>query len=198
MDPLQLQHQALVAQHQREVGLAAAALLARASWDLGAPTLLLRAPAGPLALRLPVGQLGRWLDHLPQELDAFVRLRQQGLSVEVARERCQRQQGDSFVQAWERMQDRHPLLSHDDLSRLVDLSRRGFYRAPRQLLVVVQWPQQVTAFLVRCPAEGPCSPGPGPGEHGGQPGSRDAGDGRTGHVGQHGGPSVGSSRRFDP
>ncbi|MEB3360584.1 MAG: hypothetical protein VKI42_00485 [Synechococcaceae cyanobacterium] len=189
MDPLQLQYQALLASHRRELSLAMADLLAHSSWDLQAPALLLRAPAGVLALRLPVGQLGHWIEHLPQELDAFVRLRQQGVPLEEARERCHRQQGDNFAQAWERTQDRHPLVSHDDLSRLADLSRRGFGRTPRQLLVVVQWPLRVTAFLLSGPAQGHGEPGPnaGAGPPGGQPISRDAGDGRTGQVGQHGG-----------
>lgn len=154
MDPLQLHHQALVARHRREAELAATELRALPHWDLQAPALLLRAPAGLLALRLPVGQLGRWIEHLPQELDAYVRLRQQAVPWEEAHGRCQQEQGDSFTLAWERMQDRHPLLSHDDLSRLADLSRRGFLRTPRELLVVVQWPQRITAFLLRCPPLG--------------------------------------------
>jgi len=159
MDPLQLQHQQLLTQHRHALTRAAADLLDRPRWDLQAPALLLRAPAGLLALPLAVGELGRWIDHLPQALDAFVRLRQRGVPLEEARERCQRQQGDDFVLAWERMQDRHPLLSHDDLSGLADLSRRGFCRRPRQLLVVVQWPQRVTAFLVSCQPLGPGEPG---------------------------------------
>ncbi|MFO0016750.1 MAG: hypothetical protein ACK52U_09350 [Synechococcaceae cyanobacterium] len=188
MDPLQLHHQALVAGHRRELSLAASQLLARSSWDLQAPALLLRAPAGLLALRLPVGQLGRWIDHLPQELDGFVRLRQRGVPLEEAKAHCQRQQGESFTQAWERMQDRHPLLSHDDLSRLADLSRRGFCRTPRQLLVVVQWPQRVTVFMLSCPAQAQAGMAAisAAGAPGGQPASRDDGDGRTGHLGQHG------------
>ena len=162
MDSLQLRHQALLSPHRRELALAAADLLNRPSWDFQAPALLLPAPPRLLALRLPIGQLGRWIDHLPQELDAFVRLRQQGMPLQDARERCQRLQGDRFDQAWERMQDRHPLLSHDDLSRLVDLSRRGFRRSPRQLLVVVPWPERVTAFLLRCQPLGPSDPSPTP------------------------------------
>jgi hypothetical protein len=188
MDPLQQHHEALVARHRREAELAATELRARPSWDLQAPALLLPAPAGLLALRLPVGQLGRWIDHLPQELDAYVRLRQQAVPWQEAHGRCQQEQGDSFTLAWERMQDRHPLLSHDDLSRLADLSRRGFLRTPRQLLVVVQWPQRITAFLLSCPALGGGELGPlsGAGAAGGQPASRDDGDGKTGQFGQHG------------
>lgn len=196
MDPLQLQHESLVARHRREAALAAAELRALSSWDLQAPVLLLRAPAGLLALRLPVGQLGRWIDHLPQELDAYVRLRQQAVPWEEAHGRCQQEQGDSFTLAWERMQDRHPLLSHDDLSRLADLSRRGFLRTPRQLLVVVQWPQRITAFLLRCPPLGCGELGSisGAGGASGQPASRDDGDGRTAQLGQHGGASGGQWR----
>jgi hypothetical protein len=76
------------------------------------------------------------------------------------------EQGVKVAQAWERTPDRPPLMSCDDLSRWNDLCRRGFGQPSRQL-----------------PVEAPFARAGAPG---GQPISRDAGDGRTGQVGQHG------------
>ena len=161
-DSLAPQHQALVARHREALSQAANALLACSGWTLEAPALLLR-PGSGQAGTVAVGQLGRWIPHLSPALDGFVRLCQQGLDPDSARRRCLAEQGDGFDQAWREAEQARPLISHDDLSRFADLSRRGWRREPKELLVVVQWPQQVTAFLVRCeriagqapPAEGP-------------------------------------------
>jgi hypothetical protein len=41
-------------------------------------------------------------------------------------------------------------VSHDDLNGFAVLSQQGFSRTPRNMLVVMNWGNQVTAFLVSC------------------------------------------------
>ena len=43
-----------------------------------------------------------------------------------------------------------PLVTAPQPAEFVDLAEKGFAREPRQLLVLVKWPDQVTAFLVPC------------------------------------------------
>jgi hypothetical protein len=150
MDDLRTRHEQLLETHHGALREAAERLLAEASWSL-ATTALLLTPTGPDRSRLvAVGDLGRWIDHLGPDLDAFVRLRRQGIATEVAYERCNALEGDSFLRAWGALQGRHPLVSHDDLNGFAVLSQQGFSRTPQNLLVVVNWGDQVTAFLVAC------------------------------------------------
>lgn len=134
---------------------AAAALEACSHWDLDTPMVLVTQPPGQEGRLVPIGQLGLWLEHLPAALDGFVRRRQQGLPLDTAYHLSLGEGGDDFPLAWERMQDRHPLVCHDDLVRFAALCQKGFGRDPRELLVVVCWPEQVSAFLLSCQKQGP-------------------------------------------
>ncbi|MEB3332218.1 MAG: hypothetical protein VKI83_06985 [Synechococcaceae cyanobacterium] len=148
-------HQRLVAAHGTTLAAAADRLQNCASWSLQTPLVLLRPGlpgSGAIAEAsiLAVAGLAAELEHLPPELDAFVRLRQQGIALKAAQQQCLAEQGESFRQAWQRAVQGQALVSHDDLARFAALSQRGFSRRPQELLVVVAWPDQVTAFLLAC------------------------------------------------
>lgn len=149
MDNLKAQHQQLAEAHRPVLAQAGQGLLRQNCWSLQCPAVLLSPGSTHPGRIVSVGELSQWLEHLPPELDAFVRLRQAGMAVEQARIQCLAEQGESFRAAWEQVQDRHPLVTHDNLAQFAALSQQGFARTPRELLVVVQWPQQVTAFLLR-------------------------------------------------
>jgi hypothetical protein len=150
MDDLRARHERLLEGHHGALREAAERLLAEATWSL-ATTALLLSTAGPDRSRMvAVGDLGRWIDHLGPDLDSFVRLRLQGVSTEEAYARCRALEEDSFLRAWQALQGRHPLVSHDDLNGFAVLSQQGFSRTPRNMLVVMNWGNQVTAFLVSC------------------------------------------------
>lgn len=134
---------------------AAAALEACGQWSLDTPMVLVDRPPELEGQLMPIGQLGLSLEHLPAALDGFVRRRQQGMPLETAHHLSLREGGDDFQAAWERVQDRHPLVCHDDLVRFAALCQKGFSRDPKQLLVVVCWPEQVSAFLLACRRQGP-------------------------------------------
>ncbi len=133
---------------------AAAALEAASSWSLGAPMVLVDEQRGEARV-LPIGQIGLWLDHLPPELDGFVRLRQGGRGLEEAYNLSRAEGGAYFDGAWERAQEGVALVCHDDLARFAALAQRGFARSPRELLVVVRWPENVSAFLLSCQRQSP-------------------------------------------
>ncbi len=150
MDDLKTRHERLLDSHPEALRNAANQLLGEATWSL-ATTALLLSTTGPDPSRVvAVGDLGRWIDHLGPDLDGFVRLRRQGVATEEAYARCRELEGDTFLGAWNALQGRHPLVSHDDLNRFAVLSQQGFSRSPRNMLVVVNWGDQVTAFLVAC------------------------------------------------
>jgi hypothetical protein len=134
---------------------AAAALESCQSWSLATPMVLIGDPPDGEGLILPIGQLGQWLEHLPAALDGFVHRRQQGMGVDEAFRLSRAEGGEDFAQAWERAQRGTPLVSHDDLASFASLCQRGFARHPRELLVVVRWPEQVSAFLIACQWVGP-------------------------------------------
>lgn len=98
----------------------------------------------------PVRSLSLWLDHLPPELDAFVRLQEQGVSFEEAYARCLGEQEQEFVVACEAAKRIKPLVTHDNLAELAALSQKGFSREPRELLALAQWSDHVRSFLVSC------------------------------------------------
>jgi len=98
----------------------------------------------------PVGGLSGWLDHAPPELDAFVRLQEQGVPFEEAYARCLAEQGQEFVDACEAAKRSKPLVTHDNLAELTALSQKGFSREPRELLALAQWSDHVSGFLVSC------------------------------------------------
>ena len=149
MDNLKAQHQQLAEAHRPVLAMAGQGLLQDSCWTLQCNAVLLSPGSSHPSRIVSVGELSQWLEHLPPELDAFVRLRQGGMAVEQARAQCLAEQGEPFRAAWEQVQDRHPLVTHDNLAEFAALSQKGFARTPRELLVVVQWPQQVTAFLLR-------------------------------------------------
>ena len=152
MDDLRARHEQLLETHHGALREAADGLLAEAEWSLATTALLLAAAAdGSVRSRVvAVGDLGRWIDHLGPDLDSFVRLRRQGVGTEEAYARCRDLEGDTFLSAWQALQGRHHLVSHDDLNHFAVLSQQGFSRTPRNLLVVMNWGDQVTAFLVSC------------------------------------------------
>ena len=98
----------------------------------------------------PVRSLPLWLDHLPPELDAFVRLQEQGVSFEEAYQRCLAEQGQEFLAAIEASKASGALVTHDNLTEFTVLSQKGFARDPRELLVLAKWPDNVTGFLLSC------------------------------------------------
>ena len=149
-------HADLVDQHREALIPAASALIEAEQWSLAAPCALIQAdPAAPELRLLQVGQLGERLEHLPSELDGFIRLRRQGMGLEAALAQCRRQEGETFEVAWQASQHTNALISHDNLVEFVALSQKGFGCEPRELLVVVRWPGQVTAFLCAVSRSGP-------------------------------------------
>ena len=91
-----------------------------------------------------------FLDHSPPELDALVRPQDQGVGFEEAYQRCLAEQGQEFLDAIDVGEARGPLVTHDNLAEFAALSQKGFARDPRELLVLAQWPDHVTGFLVSC------------------------------------------------
>ncbi|MCP9826278.1 hypothetical protein, partial [Synechococcus sp. EJ6-Ellesmere] len=98
----------------------------------------------------PVRSLPLWLDHLPPELDAFVRLQEQGVPFEEAYAQCLAEQGQEFTDACEAAKRSKPLVTHDNLAELTAISQKGFAREPRELLALAQWSDHVSGFLVSC------------------------------------------------
>lgn len=163
MDDLKARHERLLESHHGALCQAAERLLAEPAWSLATTALLLRTAGAAQSQVVAVGDLGRWIEHLGPDLDAFVRLRRQGVDVGEAYARCSAVEGETFVGAWEGLQGRLPLVSHDDLNTFAVLSQQGFCRSPRNLLVVVNWGERVTAFLVACDRQRRGTPPPGPG-----------------------------------
>ncbi len=163
MDDLKARHERLLESHHGALCQAAERLLKETAWSLATTALLLRT-MGPVGSQVvAVGDLGRWIEHLGPDLDAFVRLRREGVEVGEAYARCRAIEGATFLGAWEQVQGRLPLVSHDDLNQFAVLSQQGFSRSPRNLLVVVNWGERVTAFLVACDRQRqrPSPAGPG-------------------------------------
>jgi len=150
---LPARHAELVERHREALIPAACGLIEAASWSLEAPCALMHAE-GDVEL-LAVGRLGGRIAHLPTELDGFIRLRRQGMGLESALAQCRREEGEAFEAAWQASQHSDALITHDNLVEFAALSQKGFGREPRELLVVVRWPQQVTAFLCACSRRGP-------------------------------------------
>jgi hypothetical protein len=163
MDDLKGRHERLLESHHGALCQAADRLLEETAWSLATTSLLLRTAGPPSSQVVAVGDLGRWIEHLGPDLDAFVRLRRQGVEVDEAYARCRAVEGETFLGAWEGLEGTRPLVSHDDLNRFAVLSQQGFCRSPRNLLVVVNWGDRVTAFLVGCDRQRRRTPAAGPG-----------------------------------
>ena len=142
-------HQALVEDYRESFVLAAGQLLAQPSWNLEATVVLMHLNSGAVTIG-PVCNLPLWLEHLPTELDVFVRLQEQGVSFEEAYAQCLAEQGQEFVDACETAKQKKPLVTHDNLAELTALSQKGFAREPRELLALAQWSDHVSGFLVSC------------------------------------------------
>jgi len=128
-------HQALVEDYRETFEIAAGKLLAQPNWTLEATVVLMHLHNGAVTIG-PVRSLPLWLDHLPPELDAFVRLQEQGVNFEEAYAQCLAEQGQAFVDACEAAKRSKPLVTHDNLAELTALSQRGFAREPRELLAL--------------------------------------------------------------
>jgi hypothetical protein len=142
-------HQALVEDYRESFEIAAGKLLAQPSWTLEATVVLMHLHNGAVTIG-PVRSLSLWLDHLPPELDEFVRLQEQGVPFEEAYARCEAEQGQEFIDAYVAAKRSKPLVTHDNLAELTALSQKGFAREPRELLALAQWSDHVTAYLVVC------------------------------------------------
>ncbi len=142
-------HQALVEDFRESFVEAAGRLLAQPSWTLEATVVLIQIEAAEVTVG-PVGSLPLWLEHLPPELDAFVRRQEQGMSFEAAYAQCEAEQGQDFTDACDAAKRGRPLVTHDNLAELTALSQKGFAREPRELLALAQWPDHVSGFLVSC------------------------------------------------
>ena len=153
---LRARHAELVENHRDGLIPAARELIEAEGWSLEAPCGLIHADGldGGVAV-LAVGRLGERIEHLPIELDGFIRLRRQGMGIDAALAQCRREDGDAFEAAWQASQHTNALITHDNLVEFAALSQKGFGREPRELLVVVRWPDQVTAFLCACSRSGP-------------------------------------------
>ncbi len=162
MDDLKACHEGLLERHHGALCQAAERLLEEQAWSLATTALLLHTKAPGCSQMVAVGELGRWIEHLGPDLDAFVRLRRQGLDVGEAYARCRAVEGETFLGAWEGLKGTRPLVSHDDLHEFAVLSQQGFSRSPRNLLVVVNWGERVTAFLVACDRQRKRTPPAGP------------------------------------
>ena len=127
-------HQALVEDYHESFVLAAGQLLAQPSWNLEASVVLIHLNSGAVTIG-PVRSLPLWLEHLPLELDVFVRLQEQG---------------QDFVDACETAKQNKPLVTRDNLAQLTALSQKGFAREPRELLALAKWSDHVSGFLVSC------------------------------------------------
>ena len=153
---LRRRHAELVENHREGLIPAARDLIEATQWSLEAPCALIHADGAEGGVEvLAVGRLGERIEHLPIELDGFIRLRRQGLSLEAALERCRQEDGEAFEVAWRASQNTAALITHDNLVEFAALSQKGFGREPRELLVVVRWRDQVTAFLCACSRSGP-------------------------------------------
>ncbi|MEB3104182.1 MAG: hypothetical protein VKN17_00210 [Cyanobacteriota bacterium] len=153
---LRQRHAELVEQHREGLIPAAASLIEADGWNLHAPCALIQAAPDLAGVEvLPVGRLGERLEHLPIALDGFIRLRRQGMGLEAALAQCRQEDGEAFEAAWQASQHTNALITHDNLVEFAALSQKGFGREPRELLVVVRWPDQVTAFLCACSRSGP-------------------------------------------
>jgi hypothetical protein len=142
-------HQALVEDYHESFQVAAGKLLAQPSWTLEATVVLMHLNSGAVTIG-PVQNLPLWLEHLPPELDVFVRLQEQGMPFEEAYAQCLAEQGQEFVAACEAAKRSKPLVTHDNLAELTGLSQKGFARQPRELLALAQWSDHVSGFLVSC------------------------------------------------
>jgi hypothetical protein len=142
-------HEALVEDYRESFEIAAAKLLAQPSWTLEATVVLMHTETGEATIG-PVRSLPLWLDHLPPELDAFVRLQEQGVPFEEAYAQCLAEQGQEFTDACEAAKRSKPLVTHDNLAELTAISQKGFAREPRELLALAQWSDHVSGFLVSC------------------------------------------------
>ncbi|WP_094555441.1 hypothetical protein [Synechococcus sp. 1G10] len=149
MENLSDVHQTLVEDYRESMVIAADKLLAQPSWTLEATVVLMHLHSGAVTIG-PVRSLPLWLEHLPPELDEFVRLQDQGVSFDEAYVQCLAEQGQEFVDACEAAKRGKPLVSHDNLAEFTALSQKGFAREPRELLALAQWPDHVTGFLVSC------------------------------------------------
>ena len=153
---LRARHAELVEQHREGLIPAARALIEAEGWTLESPCALIHADGAEGAVEvLAVGRLGERIEHLPIELDGFIRLRRQGMGLDAALAQCRREDGEAFEAAWQASQRTNALITHDNLVEFAALSQKGFGREPRELLVVVRWPDQVTAFLCACSRSGP-------------------------------------------
>ena len=71
-------HKALVDDYRESFEIAVAKLLAQPSWTLEANVVLMHTETGEVTIG-PVRSPPLWLEHLQPELDAFVRLQEQGV-----------------------------------------------------------------------------------------------------------------------
>ncbi len=153
---LRARHAELVEHHREGLIPAARELMEAEGWSLKAPCALVHADGVEDGVDvLAVGRLGERIEHLPIELDGFIRLRRQGMARDAALAQCRREDGDAFDAAWQASLHTNALITHDNLVEFAALSQKGFGREPRELLVVVRWPDQVTAFLCACSRSGP-------------------------------------------
>lgn len=93
MDDLKARHERLLESHHGALCQAAERLLAETAWSLATTALLLQAAGQDRSQVVAVGDLGRWIEHLGPDLDAFVRLRRRGVDVGEAYARCRALEG---------------------------------------------------------------------------------------------------------
>ncbi len=142
-------HQAIAEDYRWHLQIAAGQLLALSSWSLDATVAIIHTQVEGLTIGA-VKSLPAFLEHSPPEFDAFMRLQEQGVSFEEAYQRCLAEQGQEFLDAIEVAETRGALVTHDNLAEFAALSQKGFARDPRELLVLAEWPDHVTGFLVSC------------------------------------------------
>ena len=148
MNDLLRHHPDLVEEYLGTLELAAEKLLALPSWSEEATCVLLRQPEGGVSI-VPIKGLAGLLEPISiAGIDTYARLRLEGKGIDEALQACI----DTYVVNRSLDQGKperlEPLVTAPQVAEFGALAEKGFGQDPRELLVLVKWPDQVTAFLV--------------------------------------------------
>ena len=149
MNDLLRNHPDLVEEYLGALELAAEKLLDLPSWSEEATCVLLHQPQGGVSIAQVQGLPGLLEPISSAGFDTYARLRFEGKSVDAALQACI----ETYVVNPSQAQDPEllePLVTEAQVLKFAALAQLGFVRDPRELLVLVRWPDQVTAFLVSC------------------------------------------------
>jgi hypothetical protein len=150
MNDLLLNHPDLVEEYLGALEIAAEKLLALPSWSEEATIVLLHQPQGGVSIA-PIQGLAGLLEPISiPGIDTYARMRFEGKGIDEALQACI----DTYVvnptQDQGKPERLEPLVTEEQAAEFVALAEKGFARDSRELLVLVKWPDQVTAFLASC------------------------------------------------